>query len=129
MMFAEAIPTIKTPSPALLYSLATGDPGDSGYFPLAAVRWLTPPRDIAAMVTQRGSTRLEAELFHFGPKTRPMEAELYLLAPGRYAFRLVEDGSEASGKPTPFSVSGPRTRIAFELPPRKLCLLRVFRDT
>lgn len=128
MMFQEAIPSIKTPNPALIYSLATGDPGDAGYFPLSAVRWLTPPRQIAAMVTETGAERFTAELFHFGEDKRPMEAELYLLAPGRYTFELRQEGSDGTGKPAPFSVSGPRTRISFELPPRKPCVLRVVRD-
>jgi hypothetical protein len=125
MMFREAIPSIRTPNPSLLYSLATGDPGDPGYFPLAAVRWLTPPREIAAMVTERGNTRFTAELFHFGGDKRPMQAELYLLSPGRYTFQVLEDGSRPTAKPAPFSVTGPRTRISFELPPGRLCILRV----
>ncbi len=125
MMFREGIPSIKTPNPALLYSLATGDPGDHGYFPMAAVRWRTPPRDIAAMVTETGTERFTAELFHFGDGDRPMEAELYLLSAGRYSFELLSaDGSSLAG-PTAFSVSGPRAQIAFELPPRKLCVLRI----
>ena len=128
MMFRKGIPSIKTPSPALLYSLATGDPGDPGYFPLAAVRWLTPPRQIAAMVTERGNTRFAAELFHFGQEKRPMQAELYLLEPGKYTFELVGEGGEAIGGPTAFAVTGARTRIALELPARELCRLRVLRD-
>ena len=48
MMFADRIEGIDTPDPQLLYTAVTGDPGDCGYFPLNAVRWLTPPRDIAA---------------------------------------------------------------------------------
>ena len=60
MMFAEAIPSIKAPNPSLLYSSATGDPGHCGYFPLNAVRWLTPPREIAALVTATGRDRFTA---------------------------------------------------------------------
>jgi hypothetical protein len=125
MMFAEPIPAIKRPNPQLLYSLATGDPGDGRYFPLAAVRWLTPPREIAALVTETGRDRLAAELYHFGTGNRPMQAELYLLSPGDYAWTL-EDGAGLSlAGPTPVAVSGRRTRVGFELPPRRLCVLRV----
>jgi hypothetical protein len=125
MMFREPIPSIKTPNPAPLYSLATGDPGDAGYFPLAAVRWLTPPRDIAALVTETGTGKFTAELYHFGEKPRKMQAELYLLAQGRYTFALFDqDGAEITSPKTP-SVDGPRTRISFELPPKKLCTLRI----
>jgi len=125
MMFRDAIPSIKRPNPALLYSLATGDPGDAGYFPLAAVRWLTPPRDIAAMVTETGTERLTAELYHFGDEPRAMQAELYLLSPGRYTFELRGDDGEAIAGPTEFSVTGPRTRISFELLPRRLHVLQI----
>jgi hypothetical protein len=126
MMFRNAIPAIKTPNPSLLYSAVTGDPGDCGYFPLAAVRWLTQPRDIAALVTARGTSHLTAELFHFGDAPRPMAAELYLLTPGRYTREVAQaDSGAAVGQPLAFTVSGPRTRVAFNLPPRKPCSLRI----
>ena len=128
-MFLEPIPSIKTPNPSLLYSVTTGDPGDCGYFPLGAVRWLTPPRDIAAMVTQTGTKRFTAELFHFGQQRRPMQAELYLLSPGRYTFEVVENGSHPAGDPTSFSVTGPKTRISFDLPPKRSCVLRILPKT
>ena len=125
MMFRDSIPSINTPNPALLYSMATGDPGDCGYFPLAAVRWLTPPREIAAMVTETGTGRFAAELFHFGEEKRSMGAEFYLLSPGQYTFELRDaDGNSLAG-PAPFSVTGPRTRIPFELPPRRLYVLQI----
>lgn len=125
MMFPHAVPSIKTPNPSLLYSSATGDPGDCGYFPLGAVRWLTPPREIAALVTATGSDHFAAELFHFGNRKRSMAAELYLLSPGRYEFELLQQGASSTGRPTSFSVVGPSARISFELPPRRLCLLRI----
>ena len=125
---AEPIPAIKTPNPGLIYSTATGDPGASGYFPLAAVRWLTPPRDIAALVTESRRDRLTAELFHFGPAPRTMSAELYLLAPGRYTWQLLEDGKPQPGAaPRPLVVNGPKARITFRLPPARLCELRIQR--
>ncbi len=126
MMFAEAIASIHTPNPSLLYSTATGDPGDCGYFPLGAVRWLTPPRDIAALVTETGTDWFTAELFHFGQRSRRMAAEFYLLAPGNYTFVVGVRDAEGDARPTrPFSVAGPTTRIEFELPARRLCTLRV----
>jgi len=124
MMFRDPIPTIKTPDPSLIYQSATGDPGNCGYFPLARVRWLTPPRQIAALVTAADPRHMSAELYHFGDGARAMKAELYLLAAGRY--RLVfEPQGEPRPVPQQFVVSGPRTRITFELPPRRLCVLRI----
>jgi len=126
-LFEEGVPGFEKPRPELLYSLATGDPGCLGTFPLNAVRWLTPPRDVAALVTATGPDRFSAELYHFGGEPRPMEAELYLLAPGRYTFEVSADGGAgASGKA--FRVTGPPTRIAFDLPPQRLTVLRICRS-
>jgi hypothetical protein len=127
LMFDKAIESIRVPNPMVLYSTATGDPGGPGYFPMNAVRWLTRPRGIAALVTETGEDRFSAELCHFGQETRAMSAELYLLSAGKYAFSVAaKDGSGESVTKT-IVVEGPRTRVAFELPARKLCVLRVRR--
>jgi hypothetical protein len=120
---------ISKPDTLLLYSAVTGDPGDAGYFPLNAVRWLTPPRKIAALVTDSATDHFTAELFHFGEDKRPMSAELYLLKPGNYTLAIAS--KDAQGQ-TPiatheFTVKGLRTRISFELPSHKLCVLHVGR--
>lgn len=126
MLFPEAVPTCnRRPDLTLLYATATGDRGDFMVFPLNAVRWLTEPREIAALVTERGSDRFSAELFHFGEEPRSMGAELYLLKSGRYTFALVDDAGQTIVPATPFTVDGPRTRVRFELPSRKRCVLRV----
>jgi len=125
MMFREPIQSIKSPDTTLLSLTASGGPGDYGYFPLAAVRWRTPPRDLAALVTASGRDRFVAELFHFGPQKRAMSAELFLLAPGRYRMEILEDGNLARPPAETVSVTGPRTTITFALPPQKLCLVRL----
>ena len=125
-MFPKAPGAFHTPNPSLLYATATGDPGGAGYFPIAAVRWLTPPRDIAALVTDSGSDHFEAELFHFGEAPRSMETELYLLNPGDYRFSLTpkpETPKEDDWQD--LSVASSRTRISLTLPARVTCLLRV----
>lgn len=114
---------VRSPDPELLYSSVTGDPGGAGTFPMAAVRWLTPPREIAALVTNTRRNRREAELFHFGRASRAMGAELYLLEPGQYQWTL------AAGNKTlqqaAVAVSGPRTQVAFTLPARQACRLTI----
>jgi len=123
----RAVPSIRTPNPSLLYSSITGDPGTAGYFPLNAVRWLTPPRDIAALVTQADRDSLTAELFHFGTAERTMAAELYLLHPGRYALTVGAREPQTS-EPIPvrtFTVTGPRARVAFSLPAGRLSVVRI----
>jgi hypothetical protein len=126
---SEPAVTIHTPNPSLLYSTVTGDPGGAGYFPLNAVRWLTEPRNIAALVRESGTEEFTAELFHFGREKRPMSAELYLLKPGEYILTLTAKNGEEQ-KPLitdKFVVKGGRTRVFFELPPRKLCILTIRR--
>jgi hypothetical protein len=113
------------PDPALLYATATGDMGRVDYFPMNAVRWLTPPRRIAALVTSSGEDHLRAELYHFGDTPRDMGVELYLLAPGRYTFT-----AEAAGKALftkAVNVKGARTKVSFQVPARQVVTLRVLR--
>ncbi len=121
----EAAPP--APSPEILYNTATGDPGNPLVFPLNAVRWRTPPRDIAALVTESGRTTFAAELFHFGDRPRDLEVELYLLSPGEYALTLTAAG--ASDSPPldrlAFRVEGPRVRVPLQLPARRLCVMKV----
>jgi hypothetical protein len=117
---------VRSPDPGLLYSTVTGDPAGLGTFPLNAVRWLTPPREIAALVTDTGRDRFAAELFHFGQTPRPMGAELYLLEPGQYQVKL--SAGEDTLHEAKLIVSAPRTQVTFELPPRKTCRLTLTRD-
>lgn len=126
---AQSLIPIRTPDTSLLYSSVTGDPGGAGYFPLNAVRWLTPPRNIATLVTNSGTDRFAAELFNFQTRPVRISAELYLLAKGKYTFTISAKGtkSRASLVIKTFTVRGPRTRISFELPAQKLCTLTVGR--
>ncbi|UCH35859.1 MAG: hypothetical protein JSV65_05760 [Armatimonadota bacterium] len=122
---AEPSFQVHSPRPELLYSTATGDPGAVGYFPMNAVRWLTSPREIAALVTDAGASRFEAELFHFGVEPREMGAELYLLNPGEYALSLLDPESDRPLHAQRVTVAGPRTRVELELPARRLCVVRI----
>ena len=127
---AEPKYTVHGPSPQLLYSTVTGDPGGAGCFPVNAVRWLTLPREIAALVTDAGPQRLSAELFHFGAEPREMAAEFYMLQPGKYRLTLRD---AANGKQEPlqimrFVVTGPRAKAQFTLPGQTLCRLEVRGD-
>jgi hypothetical protein len=118
-----AKPALPRPNPALLYACATGDMGRLDYFPLNAVRWLTPPRGIAALVTSTGTDHLHAQLYHFGDQPRKMTAELYMLDVGTYTLVIKE--SKRIILQRDFNVTGPRNRIAFTLPSRRLCRLQI----
>ena len=56
-----------------------------------------------------------------------MSAEFYLLDPGKYTLTIVTSDGEGQKlmAADEFAVKGRRTRVFFELPPRKLCVLRV----
>jgi hypothetical protein len=107
-----------------LYAAVTGDPSQvMGSFPLNAVRWLTSPRDLGALVVSNSATRFGAELYHFGLAPRPMAAHLHLLAPGKYAWVL----RSAAGKIADGSLlmQPGKGEIEFVLPPQRLCYLEV----
>ena len=108
----------------LLLGSSTGAAGAPFVFPTLAVRWLTPPDDIAALVTDSTGKRFAAELYHFGPKPRPITAELFLLKLGKYQMELRADGKELAPAKT-IDVTGPRTRVTFELPSRRLAVLTI----
>jgi len=116
---------ILTPNTALLYSSVTGDPGGAGYFPLNAVRWLTDPRNIAALVTDSAPDRFAAELFNFKTTDRKIDAELYLLEKGKYNLTITPERSAAPLETKTFTVKSPRTKITFNLPPNKLSALKI----
>ncbi len=126
LRFAVPDRPVSEPDPMLLYSTVTGDPSDPGYFPFNAVRWFTPPREFAALVIASQADRFAAELFHFGTDPRVFSAELYLLAEGSYQVTLTDD-DETPLQTIRIRVDGPRTRVGLQLPPRRLCHLRVER--
>ena len=119
-------PNAQSINSGLLYSMSTGDVGDFSYFPMNAVRWLTPPRDIAVLVTDTGK-RFNAQLFHFGTGKRHMEAELFLLPSGTYTMSifLPENSDKPVSRPVTFTVSGVKSKIEFDLPAQKLCILKI----
>jgi hypothetical protein len=126
-VLAKPIEAIRTPDPSLLYSMVTGDPGGAGYFPLNAVRWLTPPRNIAMIVTESRSDRFAAELFCFDAEPRSMSAEFYMLDPGRYRLTVTPNKEQIAmpSQAYDFVVKGRRTRVSFTLPARRLCVLGI----
>jgi hypothetical protein len=120
-------PAPPLPAPDILYACATGDPGNPLVFPLNAVRWRTPPRQIAALVTNATPTSFSAELFHFGDAPRKFAAELLLLRPGEYELTVsaVEGGPKEALSHSVFRVTGPRVHVALELPSRRLAIVTV----
>lgn len=116
---------VTVPKHELLYRMVTGDK-NAPRFPQMAVRWLTPPEDIAVFVTDANLGRLEAELFHFGTDARPITAELWMLKPGNYRATLTS--RELAGKPSVQRLrieQGHLGSLSFSLPPRDLCVLRI----
>ncbi len=120
-------PAPPVPQPQILYSTATGDPGTPLVFPLNAVRWRTPPREIAALVTDAGATAFGAELFHFGTTPRRFAAEFLLLRPGDYELTITPADAAVAAAPVrrSFRVTGPRSEVPLEIPGRQLTVVRV----
>jgi len=113
-----------TPNIDLLYSTVTGDPGDYSYFPMNAVRWLTKPRQFAALVTASDRKNFEAQLYHFGDTAREMGAEFFLLKTGKYRMTL----TGANGMlifTNHVAVKGLIGRVSFVIPPQILCRLKL----
>lgn len=115
----DAYKGVTQPKHELLYRMVTGDK-NAPRFPQMAVRWLTPPKDIAALVTEASTTTFAAELFHFGNAPREMSAELRQLKPGTYRAALIV-GKQAVKLPseTVRIEKGRFPRVAFTLPPGK----------
>lgn len=111
----------------LLYNTATGDPGDPLYFPLNAVRWVTPPRDLGALVTEAKPDRFAARLYHFGAKDREFAAELLLLKPGRYRYTVspVMPDARQSSQGGEFTITAASRSLALRLPTQRECLLQI----
>jgi hypothetical protein len=120
-------PAPPSPAPEILYNSATGDPGNPLVFPLNAVRWRTPPREIAALVKEASRTAFAAELFHFGPQPRELEAELFLLAPGEYELTVTPAGADTQPplQRRSVRVQGPRTLVPLQLPAQRLCVVKL----
>ena len=126
-LFPDLVEPILIPDTKTLLSSVTGEPGDGLYFPMHAVKWLTKPEKIAALVHQSSPNNFKAELYHFGEKERSFNAELYLLNYGEYEGKLIDVVSGIVLMKTKFQVTESATQINIKLPPRQLCEYRVER--
>ena len=125
--YASAVPELAAlPDYTLIFNTATGNAGMAMNYANNAVRWLTSPRNIAALVTDTGKKKFAAELYHFGDKPREMEAELLLLERGQYeAVLRMTDGAKKELSRQSFAVKGARARVKITLPSRELCFLEI----
>jgi hypothetical protein len=114
---------VMQPKHELLYRMISGDT-NAPRFPQIAVRWLTPAEDMAVFVTKANVSSLVAEVYHFGEKTRSLDAELRMLKPGTYQATLAVDG--VNQKLAAFEVkTGAFSRVPIQLPSRKLATLHI----
>lgn len=126
--YSKHVDPIAIPRPEVVYAMATGDPDPRLYCTIAAARWLTPPREIAAFVKQTDSKSMAAELYHFGKSQREMGVQLCMLDKGKYRWTLTRatqpDQTVTSGT---FDLSEQVIDIRFTLPSRDLCVLTIER--
>ncbi|MGC4073810.1 MAG: hypothetical protein QM760_15120 [Nibricoccus sp.] len=120
---------LPVPNTRLLYNTLTGDPTKWFASRLPAVRWLTPPQDLAALVVSTGKAQFAAELYHFGDRDRPMDIELYSLEKGRYTLTIddIQGGEKKQLQQQIVSVAGSRTRVSIVVPTKRVCLVSLAR--
>ncbi len=106
-----------------LYTSVTGDIGGIETFPLRAVRWKTPARNIAALVTHADTGSFTAELYHFGNEPRNMGAEFWLMKPGSYQVSLSSEEGVLMQKSMKITQAG--DGIPLVLPATTLVTLKV----
>ena len=104
--------------PTFLYQCVSGNIGSALYFPISAVRWHTPAKDLAVLVCKADTHTFEAELFHFGDDTRSMEATFYLLNAGTYQLELQTALGPSSKKEVSIGANG--SRLSFNVPAQQL---------
>jgi hypothetical protein len=124
-LYGAPLVGIHEPDTQLVFSSLTGEPGDGMYFPLNGVRWLTPPKDFAALARKNSRGRFSAEVFHFGKAPRAMGLELLLLEPGVYTLRLENVRSGEMLDSRQLHISNDNRRASIEIPARTLCRIDV----
>jgi hypothetical protein len=119
----QNVKKIADPKIETMYAMVTGDPDMSMYGQIAAVRWMTSPRQLAVMVTDADKHQLVAELFHFGEKPRKIPASLFMLANGKFHWQLVDiqDGKTNVIEEGDLNRDQPASQVTFNLPSRRLC--------
>lgn len=103
-----------------LFSMLTGHIGDALYFPINAVKWNTPSREFAAMVTDNQIDRFSADIFHFGKEARDLSATFFLLKPGSYEIRLTPKAHPDPVYREVVKITSAQRSHAFLLPPDQL---------
>ncbi len=102
-----------------LFSCFTGNIGNFKFLPVFGVKWLTDPKDIAILTEINSIQNFEAQLFHFGNKSRKMGALFYNLENGKYSFKL--NGK----KQFDFKINNDNNIIKFTVQPQILTLLSI----
>lgn len=102
-----------------LFGALTGNLGEYRTMPTIGVKWLTHATEIAIVTEVNKPDEFRAKLFHFGNTARKMGATFYQLKNGAYEL-FIDDVKKGD------SIFTVRERgFSFQLPPRRLCTLRV----
>ncbi len=117
-------PKLPVPDTRTVLRAVGGETGSAPGARSATVRWLTPPRDIAALVKKAGPRELEAQLYNFSQRFTIMGMETFHLEPGRYLVTLYNDAGEVDVE-FPLNSDGTSNKTYFEIAPRTLYTVRV----
>lgn len=121
---AYAEPKLPVPDTRLAYSAASGEVGTSQGARFAAVRWLTPARNIAALVKTATPREVEALLYNFGQSPTQMGVETFLLAPGEYDLVVFNELGEEDSAFT-IHADGTSNKTYFEIAVREIYTVRI----
>jgi hypothetical protein len=102
-----------------LFSSLTGSIGNFKFLPVFGVKWLTSPQEIAILTEVNSVDKFEAQLFHFGSKSREMGAEFFNLKEGDYQLKI--DGKKISDH----KIEAANRSLKFTIHPNNLIKLTV----
>lgn len=105
-----------------LFSMVSGNIGNALYFPVNAVRWLTPAKEIAVWVQKATTNFFQAEIYHFGSIARKLSCELFLLRPDEYQLKILKSDTEELIYEEQISFQTGNI-LEFEIPERRGCRL------
>jgi hypothetical protein len=97
-----------------LFSCLTGNVGNYQILPVFGVKWITPSTEIAILTEDNSVNKFQAQLFHFGKRTRKMRVRFLNLQNGTYQWQIFKNRINV------VEISNENREIEFSLPSQKL---------
>lgn len=97
-----------------LFSCLTGNVGNYQILPVFGVKWITSSTEIAILTEDNSANKFQAQLFHFGKRSRKMKVRFLNLQNGTYQWQISKNRINA------VEISNENREIEFSLPSQKL---------